>query len=281
MEYDLTKTHQEIGKEMLKVGISELSKGYLLGASSHKMEVSNQAMGDKYLTSALYLLQSDLSGYNVCPHSTASCREICLGTCSGRSAMVPRGKKVSRVQVARLRRTLLFKKYPVLFTERLDNEIQLLVKKATKKGVQAAVRINGTSDLPVEIIFHRTLKKYPEVMFYDYTKSVSRMVKFLKGEMPTNYHLTFSYAPENHEKAIQILQMGGNVAVAFDSKKSEDFVGKTFLEREILNGDLHDLRFTDPQGGQVIGLTKKGLGKIKSTMGFFVSINDLHLAVAA
>ena len=38
------------------------------------------------------------------------------------------------------------------------------------------------------------------------------MEKYLNGEMPKNYHLTFSRSESNDKKARLILVMGGNVA---------------------------------------------------------------------
>jgi hypothetical protein len=101
------------------------------------------------------------------------------------------------------------------------------------------------------------------------------MIKFLNGDMPTNYHLTFSYTPENEDKAKEVLALGGNVAVVFNEKATKkhlpSFIGKRFLGHEVINGDVHDLRFDDPQGGYVVGLTRKGR---KKDMAFFVEPNE-------
>lgn len=261
---DFTNTLEEWATYLKDAPVEELTTSYLIGASSHKLEVSNKAMGGRFLSSILYLLQDNLSGINVCPWATKSCRDICLGTHSGHACMVKTGNVTNHVQIARMKRTILFAKHREVFMAILSKEVGALVRKAEKKEVTPAFRFNGTSDLPLEN--YGILEKFPMVQFYDYTKSLKRMKSFLNGDMPTNYHLTFSYTPENEDKALEVLQLGGNVAVVFNEKlrksKGErltpSFVGKTFLGSEVVDGDLHDLRFDDPQGGYVIGLTRKG-----------------------
>ena len=41
------------------------------------------------------------------------------------------------------------------------------------------------------------------------------MKAFLSGELPSNYHLTFSCSETNSKIAKLVLEMGGNVAVVF------------------------------------------------------------------
>jgi len=261
----------EIFKEQ---SIEELSKTALLGDSSHKIEVTNRRMGGKYLTSVVYLLQDNLSGMGtVCPYSTPTCREVCLGTVSGRAAMKGLKDECSMVQLARLRRTVLLKKFPEAFKIKLYTELLAFQKKAKKNGVIPCLRFNGTSDLSFEkwivpgtgILF---MDMFKDIMFYDYTKSYDRMIAFLQGKMPRNYHLTYSYSPENVLQTKKILDLKGNVAVVFDSKDPRSFVGKKFLGKKIVTGDDHDLRFVD-ETGVVVGLTKKSIRNLQSC--FFVS----------
>jgi hypothetical protein len=88
------------------------------------------------------------------------------------------------------------------------------------------------------------------------------MEKFINGEMPKNYHLTFSLSEDNEEDALKVLDIGGNVAVVF-----RDQIPATWRGREVINGDENDLRFLDKQGGYVVGLIEKGLAK-KDETGF-------------
>jgi hypothetical protein len=275
---DFTNSIQEWATHLSEATPSDLETSYLIGSSSHKIELSNQTKGAKYLSAILYLLQENLSGVQMCPWATDSCKEICLGTHSGHAAMVETGAKTNVVQIARLKRTLLFSNHREVFMKGLRKELDSMVKKAFKKGVHPAFRFNGTSDFPIETL--GLMEEYPSIQFYDYTKSRARMMKFLQGKMPSNYHLTFSYTPENKDYARQVLAAGGNVAVVFNEKTKKvkgervlpTFVGSRFLGHEIIDGDIHDLRFDDPQGGFVVGLTRKGH---KKDMKFFVNLEEV------
>ena len=61
---------------------------------------------------------------------------------------------------------------------------------------------------------------FPNVQFYDYTKSVSRMLKYLDGGLPSNYDLTFSRSEDNDAECDIILAEGGNVAMVFKKRHS-------------------------------------------------------------
>ena len=56
---------------------------------------------------------------------------------------------------------------------------------------------------------------FPNIQFYDYTKIYKRAVKFVKGEYPKNYHLTYSLNEDNKDLAFNILKMGGNISAVF------------------------------------------------------------------
>lgn len=254
--------------------LEDLKKGSILTAESHKLSVSNEYHNGEYLSKIVYLLPYNLSGVNVCPDATDSCKAICLGVRSGHADMVKNQEEVNDTRFARMRRIYLMKRFKGEFMKKLEKELHSFCRSAIKKGMTPCFRFNGSSDLPFENFTTENGTNILEyfgnlynLKAYDYTKSKSRMVKFLRGDMPSNYHLTFSYAPEKVEDCREILALGGNVAVAFETKKVEDFIGKTFLGHEVINGDSHDLRFVDPVGGYVIGLTKKG----RHTGEFFVS----------
>lgn len=277
---DFSKSIQELAQELKGSGPEALATSYLIGGSSHKIEVTNEAKGSKFLTAILYLLQENLSGVQMCAWATDSCREVCLGTHSGHSAMVKGGEKTNHVQIARLKRTMLFNNHREVFMTSLKKELDSMVKKAEKKGVRPAFRFNGTTDFPIETL--GLMEEYPTTKFYDYTKGKTRMMKYLAGKMPSNYHLTFSYTPENEEAAKEVLTAGGNVAVVFNEKTKKKggerllptFVGSRFLGHEIVDGDAHDLRFEDPQGGYVVGLCRKGNQK---NMKFFIDTARVSL----
>jgi len=128
------------------------------------------------------------------------------------------------------------------------------------------IRLNGTSDLPWEkfkcvrdgVEYRNPMEAFPEVQFYDYTKIPARAIKWADGQMPSNYHVTFS-ASEDNESACRMVSMaGGNVAVVFDT------IPDAWYGRVVVDGDKTDLRFLDP-AGVVVGLKAKGSAKTDSS----------------
>jgi hypothetical protein len=207
-----------------------------------------------YLTGILYLAPSDLSGViNVCPNASAGCRAACLWT-SGMG-------KFPNVKLARTNRTKLFKTNRPEFLKQIRNDVALLKAIATSKGMLSACRINGTSDLPWEKF--DIIQQFPDVPFYDYTKSESRMNRYLKGEMPANYHLTFSRSESNHAAVERVIKKGGNVAVVFSGELPKKYMG-----RPVVSGDENDLRFLDARG-VIVGLSAKGMAK-RDASGFVI-----------
>ena len=216
--------------------------------------------GEKYgvLTGVLYLAPNTLAGRaNLCPDSTPGCRAACLFT-AGRGRM-------DAIQQARLRKTRLLFDEPEAFHAILKADVHALQLKAKRRGLQVAVRLNGTSDLPWEE--SGIMQEFPNVQWYDYTKSFARMMKYLGGEMPENYHLTFSRDETNQVDAETVLHFGGSVAVVFDE------LPETYLGYPVVDGDLSDLRFRAPKS-TVIGLSAKGEAK-SCNSGFVVRVAEM------
>jgi len=225
---------------LLNSGNSKTSKGEKLG----------------YITYGLHLAPANLSGFNVCQDASKGCAIACLNT-AGRGQM-------TMVQQARIKKTLLFFRQKEKFLIQLSNEIGKCIKQAKKKNMIPCFRLNLTSDLPWEKIklFNVSLiDSFPDVQFYDYTKSAERMTAFVNGEMPSNYHLTFSRSETNGAIALAILRSSGNVAMVF--RKS---IPLTYFGHDVIDGDETDLRFLDGKG-KIIGLKEKGLAK-KDETGF-------------
>ncbi len=103
---------------------------------------------------------------------------------------------------------------------------------------------------------HKIFELFPNVQFYDYTKHFKRMIKFLRGELPKNYHLTFSRNEANDK---EILRHGGNVAIVFRKNLPEKFMGQ-----KVFNADKTDLRFKDPKN-IIAGLYAKGKARYDDT----------------
>ncbi len=199
-----------------------------------------------YITGVLYLAPSTESGTNVCPFASKGCSASCLYTA---------GMGIFKsVQKSRIAKTLRLFKDRVGFLAQIEKDIVGGIKRAKQEGKKFVVRLNGTSDLPVET--WGFMDKFKDIQFYDYTKHPSRMRSFLEGRMPKNYHLTFSLSEDNESVAKEVLKHGGNVAVVFKTK-DEKSLPKTFWDFKVINGDLDDLRFKDPKN-VIVGLKMKG-----------------------
>jgi hypothetical protein len=219
---------------------------------------SKTRKGEKkgFTTYGIHLAPASLSGFNVCDSSSAGCRWACLNT-AGRGAM-------TSVQRARIKKTLFFFKDKQKFLAELWAEITKSIKSSARKGMTPCFRLNLTSDLPWEKIKFNgqsVMEAFPDVQFYDYCKSPERMTKFVNGEMPSNYHLTFSRSETNGALALAFLKSGGNVAMVFRKSLPASYFG-----HEVIDGDETDLRFLDGSG-KIIGLKEKGLAK-KDETGF-------------
>jgi hypothetical protein len=127
------------------------------------------------------------------------------------------------------------------------------------------VRLNGTSDLDVEN--WGIMQAFPMVTFYDYTKRRDRMDAYLRGEMPSNYTLTFSRAETLRSKvdSMHVLQAGGNVAVVFGGKS----LPAEWNGYAVIDGTATDARFTDPRN-VIVGLLAKGKARRDTESGFVV-----------
>jgi len=227
----------------------------LLTTSNTKIK-KGEKMG--WLSFGVHLAPANLSGFNVCKDASTGCAAACLNT-AGMGVY-------SSVQNARIAKTKLFFSDKSAFMAQLVKEIASAVKSAARKGMKPCFRLNLTSDLPWEKIRHdgkSVFELFPEVRFYDYTKSAARMSAFLAGEMPANYHLTFSRSESNQAAVDAILKSGGNVAVVFRGSLPDSWKGAP-----VVNGDETDLRFLDPVGA-VVGLVEKGRAK-KDASGFVV-----------
>lgn len=227
----------------------------ILSTSNTKIQKGEKS---GYKTAGIHLAPHKLSGYNTCLAASNGCSAACLNT-AGMGVY-------STVQAARIKKTKLFFEDRENFMNTLIKEIRSMIKKADKLGMKAAFRLNLTSDIAWESVKHEGLtimEMFPDVQFYDYTKIPKRMLMFTRGELPDNYHLTFSRSESNENHVDIIMACGGNVAVVFRGKLPNTYKGKL-----VIDGDIDDLRFLDPKG-VVVGLVEKGRAK-KDASGFVV-----------
>lgn len=234
-------------------------KGNLLACGSNAKTVKGDN-GGEYLTAIMYLTPWKSAGINVCPMAEeAACIDGCLNT-AGRGQM-------SSVAKGRARKTEWFARDRQGFMRQLVKDILAFAKYCDGKGVQACVRLNGTSDIRWETIKidgtngQTLFDIFPTVQFYDYTKIANRKV-------PANYHLTFSYSAANPRYAKQVeiaLSRGMNMAVVFRKKES---IPTSFMGLPTIDGDRDDLRFLDA-ANSIVALYAKGKAK-HDTTGFVV-----------
>lgn len=217
--------------------------------------------GKGYLLLGLQLAPHTQAGVgNVCPNASAGCASACLFS-AGRGVF-------PNVMQARIAKTKFFFADKKGFMTQLFKEINSAIRKAKKENLKLALRLNTISDIAWEKVKHEgqnVFDAFSDVQFWDYTKSPQRMTAFLAGDMPSNYHLTFSRSEEaaNQKFADSFLKSGGNVAAVFRGKRP-----KTWNGFKVVDGDSSDARFLDPKGC-VVGLTEKGLAK-KDETGFVI-----------
>jgi hypothetical protein len=199
----------------------------------------------------------------VCPFATAGhCFEACLNL-SGRAKIFRKKDTTNAIQLARLRRTLLYLNNREEYMTKLFKEIDLFVKRCIKNKKKPALRLNGTSDIQWETIKHEgvtVFEKFPQVQFYDYTKIPTRKISHI-----SNYHLTWSYSEANQKYANYFDKLKYNIAVVFSSKT----LPPMFKGLRVIDGDKTDMRFLDGNKRVVVGLKAKGKAKT-DTSGFVI-----------
>ncbi|AKU43484.1 hypothetical protein CPT_Sansa80 [Caulobacter phage Sansa] len=205
-----------------------------------------------YASAIMYLQPHTLvSEKSLCPHSSPACRAACLAG----AGMNDLPRQVN----ARTERTRLFVEDRDAFMGKLTTQILDLMAVSTQAGKSLAVRLNGTSDILWERIQTpmglNIFDLFGNVRFYDYTK-----IPIHKRDVPANVHLTFSLDEENFDQAVAYLRAGQSVAAVVPAEeKLEDGAWFALGDQQVnvVDGDLHDLRFLDPPGSLVM-LKPKG-----------------------
>lgn len=203
-------------------------------------------------TWSLTLTPADQSGeWNTCTWATHQCREACVMWTAGRGVM-------RNVREGRLVRTAFLATHPGAFLALLTDEVRRL----EAKGKPFGLRLNVASDLRWENIAP-WLFAGTNVRAYDYTKAPARVT-------PENYRITFSHSERwTDADVVAKVAEGYNVAMVFDVPKHA--LPATHLGIPVIDGDLSDYRFGDPQG-VIVGLAAKGAAKGTGADGAFVSV---------
>lgn len=212
---------------------------------------SKLAKGDKIgvKTYGIYLAAADLSGYNTCPNATKGCKAACLMQ-SGRSKMS------NKITESRIKKTKMYFENTDEFVNIVRKEINRYKLAAKKKNYEFTVRFNATSDInPTNlngierhkpnynsVVGANLIAEYPDVTFYDYTKSKEHLQLAKKYK---NYHLTYSHNGMKGDWQIceEFLKADQNVSVVFYPSIPKEYKGF-----KVIDADVNDLRYLDEKG---------------------------------
>jgi len=249
----------------------------ILGKPESNPKVAKNGKLD-VLTAPMHLAPYNLSGFQVCAQASSGCAAACLHTAGNPAYMAQK-------DASRKAKTVAYFKERDAFMAVLFFEIAAHDRKAKALGMECGVRLNATSDLPWErrkVNVNGTdvflMDYFPEVQFYDYTKITKRAIAFAKGDMPENYHLTFSKNEDNDADCIKVLEAGGNVSVVcslpvYKTAKATGSLPYPYDTPDAIDGDAHDYRPVDGdrrgniRGGLIVALKAKGDAK-HDTSGF-------------
>jgi len=200
-------------------------------------------------------------GINLCPKATEGCAVSCLAY-AGRMAM-------SVAFLARQRKADFYLQNRTAFCNLLWKELSAINKQAVKKGYKVAIRLNGTTDLDFFAILKNRIGKdlftLSNLVFYDYTKIIGKVLKYQDQIKSGKYVLTFSRSENNWSDCVTALNMGVNVAVVFGS---DNLKPETFNGYPVIDGDKTDIEMLKVSGF-VLALRAKGKAK-RDTTGFVV-----------
>lgn len=235
---------------------------------SGNAKLEKHPAGVSIVNSGVSMAPAKRSGaVNVCPHATAACIAACVLWFAGRTV-------TATVRAAAVARTMLWHLAPARFYARLGREIRAQEKRAVKLGARSFVRLNVASDID-----HGT--EFPALFsateFYGYTKDTGRMLRYLAGEYPGNYHESLSIHEQSAAADVfPVLRAGGNVVVVVDSyywgpsrrygtlPAAVCFVSPTGERVTVaaVDGDISDIRTPEFDGrGVAVCLRLKGASK--------------------
>lgn len=235
--------------------------------------------GTDYKVFTISLASSDSAEFNACPRALRrsvmqgmldrglDMQEIAelvnprgLSTCSGPCVTWEAGHgRTDHVRDARINLTNWLNESPRTFAAALIRQMHGLTQ--YHRESQIACRPNVDSDVNW-LTLVRHMFDFPW-QFWDYTKCSERL-----GNVPNNYHLTYSYNDGTLTKDWErVYATGSNIAVVFDSLWNPwgskfgylpavwtDPNGKVW---PVVDGDRQELRFLDPVG-VCVGLRLKG-----------------------
>lgn len=243
--------------------IEYLNKPMRILGTSTKVEKGS----DKRDTYIVYMQpHSKVALETICPMAVAGgCAEACLKS-SGQL-----GIKEGSADRAATKRTIWYLMRPLSFKVLLLKDIDKAERKATKTGIPALFRLNGTSDLD----FSDVISRRPQSAFYDYSKVLSRVRK----NPLDNYDITFSasmYSVQSKAALKKAVKARYKIAVAYNTKGLQS--DNIQVPSDAVSFDTTDLRPLDSSG--TIGVLKrKGSNKVQRAsegyQSFFVTADNV------
>lgn len=202
--------------------------------------VHNEDFTDEFYEVIHYGAAERSSGVlNMCTSSTPGCRASCLRR-SGQLGL-PAGDLAVRI------RTRFMYFHPFEFFVCWFAELETHSRRARAMGKSLVVRGNGTTDVRLEDLF--PTEYFDLYRHSEYTKHWDRDV------LPHPNHYIVKSAKERKP-----LPVGENVVVAVHVRRG-DPLPRRFEGRRVVDGDVHDLRFLDPQGEYAVLVRAKGVGR--------------------
>lgn len=208
------------------------------------------------MVAGLTISPHGIGGFDVCKNA-GWCRISCVLRESGRTQM-------DGVRSAQDWSKALLIAAPAVFYTRLERELYAFGERCRRLDCRALVRLNVASDLD----YLSTIRKFPGISYYDYSKVTERV----EGSLPANYQITYSRSERSSESRMQkLLSRGINIAAVFDTPYYPQcgVVGRlpeTYLGVRVVDGDLHDWRLREFDGaGVVVGLRLKGNNAAKQS----------------
>ena len=231
----------------------------LLSTNASNTKIAKSQKGTNYRIASLSLMP-DLK---ICAGSKmADCFDLCLKS-AGRGVM-------KNVAAGRQSKTDWWHNDQKGFLATLVKEMHSFRRTCHKQDMRPAFRLNTLSD--INWTKHIDLQgEFSDCYFYDYTKIASR----LKNTLP-NYRLMFSYskAAAYQKQVAAAIKTQAPVAVVF---RGHVPVGRKFLGREIIDGDLSDLE-NSKAINKVVGLKLKGSTAARSSASPFVVEPEMAVA---
>ena len=221
---------------------------YLLNMNGSNAKILKSQKGTEYKIASLSLYPD----IKICPAQImADCKEPCLVS-AGRGSM-------NSIKNIRQSKTDFWHNDKQSFIELLLSEMFKFKRRCENSGFKAAFRLNTISD--IDWTKYIDLSLFNDCLLYDYTKIAARLKK-----PASNYNLIFSYsaAPKYQNQVKAALKTSAPIAAVFRGG-----LPKTFLGREVIDGDKSDL-VNIKAFNKIVGLKLKGGKSIQSIKSPFV-----------